>query len=282
MPAQDVQIVCDPNWSTGSIAKDLVQLFPEFSPRIHPWTTYIPFPDDVPLICFVSSTCIHWPFTRRKNALHICCHPHELRMHDLREHSSLFWGGVSQECCDTLCREIPGSDPKLVAASARKKRFKRRPRPGKKIAGFIGYPDIRDTQVTGSIKRPDWFLRVCELHRLTPLFSNHDYTYETMQDYYDRIDYLICPSAAEGGPLGPFEAALCGVPVISTKVGFWGECEMDGYFTDPSDPAINYAIQNAGILAEHQFRQMDRFCMESLAPLWRNALQHIVDASHTS
>ena len=36
---------------------------------------------------------------------------------------------------------------------------------------------------------------------------------------YADIDALICCSEFEGGPLGIFEAAACGVPVLTTKVG---------------------------------------------------------------
>jgi glycosyltransferase involved in cell wall biosynthesis len=38
-------------------------------------------------------------------------------------------------------------------------------------------------------------------------------------DMYSNIDALICCSELEGGPLGIFEAASCGIPVLTRRVG---------------------------------------------------------------
>jgi hypothetical protein len=40
-----------------------------------------------------------------------------------------------------------------------------------------------------------------------------------VHDMYKDIDALICCSELEGGPLGIFEAASCGVPVLTRRVG---------------------------------------------------------------
>jgi hypothetical protein len=42
---------------------------------------------------------------------------------------------------------------------------------------------------------------------------------ETMRDWYNGLDVFLCTSACEGTPSPVFEAAACGVPVISTDVG---------------------------------------------------------------
>jgi len=47
-------------------------------------------------------------------------------------------------------------------------------------------------------------------------------------DFYNRIDCLILPSMAEGCSNVTMEALACGVPVISTKVGYHGENLTDG------------------------------------------------------
>lgn len=40
-----------------------------------------------------------------------------------------------------------------------------------------------------------------------------------MVKWYRNLDLFVCTSTSEGGPLTPFEAASCGVPVLSTDIG---------------------------------------------------------------
>ena len=271
-----IHLICDPEWSTGSIAKDLVMLMPDKNLVIQTWAKYREFPDEDLMIGFTMMTCGRWPSSRKRNAIHICCHPHEFYVPEIQEYfqtrPKLFFAGVSKECAES----IPGAYGHVLPASARASRFERRVRPRKKIAGFIGRPTPQNVQITGPVKRPEWFLEICKRHNLTPYFSNQDFTYGTMQNFYDGIDYLFCTSSSEGGPLGTFEAALCGVPVISTKVGFWGECDMDGYFASPNDPAIERFLDSADQLAEFQFQKMSKVSMESLIPIWRSTIDFVI------
>lgn len=272
-----IRIICDPDWSTGSIAKDLKHLMPHHDIRIHSWREYAVFPKDELMLCFSLTLTSRWDHTRAKNAIHICCHPHEPAEPEVRQMfakgTNLFWGGVSKECRDVLEKSVPGSYAHLLPASARASRFTRKMRPGKRIAGFIGKPYAQNMQITGTIKHPDKFQAICQMYGLTPKFSNQDYTYDNMQEFYDGIDYLFCTSSSEGGPLGPFEAALCGVPVISTKVGFWGECNMGGYFSHLYDQNIVWALTNPTQLANEQYEKMQSVSMEALLPLWESAIQ---------
>lgn len=272
-----IHLICDSNWSTGSIAKDLVACLPDKDLRLHHWGDHREFPDDELLIGFTLTTCARWPNTRGRNAIHVCCGPLELSLPEVRDYIDtrppLFFGGVSQECT----RALPGVYGALLPGSARAGRFERRKRPGRRIAGFIGHPQTQNVQVSGPAKRPEWLLEICARYNLTPKFSNADYTYETMQDFYDGVDYLFCTSTSEGGPLGPFEAALCGVPAISTKVGFWGESDMGGYFSSVDDSAIDVALTNAAELADQQFDKMKLVCAESTANLWRTAIDFVAE-----
>lgn len=272
-----VRIICDPDWSTGSIAKDLIHLLPHHNMEMHSWRDYAHFPDDQALLCFSLTLTSRWEHTRRKNAIHICCHPHEPPLDEfqnvVKSGTNLFMGGVSRECQRVLQAAVPNSFVHYLPATARSTRFHRRARPGRNIAGFIGRPTAQNIQITGGIKHPEVFSEICRTYGLMPKFSNQDYTYATMQEFYDSIDYLICTSSSEGGPLGPFEAALCGVPVLSTKVGLWGESKMEGYFDGLHDPRIAHWLTNSAALAKHQGIQMQSLCMENLVPLWDSAIR---------
>ena len=268
-----IHLICDPNWSTGSIAKDLIALMPHRDMVIHPWQNYSEFPKDDLLICFSLTSAARWPSTRVPNAIHLCCHPHEPALPEFAQHvirgAGEFYAGVSRGCRDTLKEYLPRNYVHLLPASARANRFQRRARPGKRIAGFIGHSQATGIQITGGIKNPQWFSSICQEYNLTPRFTHQNYSYDTMQEFYDGIDYLFCTSSSEGGPLGPFEAALCGVPVISTPVGFWGECNMGGYFT--VNDQIGQHLNNTS-LADEQHAKMQSVCMEALMPVWNAAI----------
>lgn len=64
-----------------------------------------------------------------------------------------------------------------------------------------------------------------------------DEDYETYRSIYTNIDYLLIPSLWEGGPMALLEALACGLPVISSDVGFVKDVIKDGYL-DESDNKI--------------------------------------------
>jgi glycosyltransferase involved in cell wall biosynthesis len=49
-----------------------------------------------------------------------------------------------------------------------------------------------------------------------------------MPEFYKRGSYLICASQSEGGPLPVLEALACGIPVITTDVGWCKYLIKDG------------------------------------------------------
>jgi len=49
-----------------------------------------------------------------------------------------------------------------------------------------------------------------------------------MPKFYSDVDVHICTSLSEGGPYPMFEAASCGIPLISTKVGAISEFIIPG------------------------------------------------------
>ena len=53
-------------------------------------------------------------------------------------------------------------------------------------------------------------------------------TQEEMVAFYQGVDVQICASRTEGGPHPLLEAAACGIPLISTRVGIAPELIKDG------------------------------------------------------
>jgi glycosyltransferase involved in cell wall biosynthesis len=65
------------------------------------------------------------------------------------------------------------------------------------------------------IKGLDMFADICQRGGFEPVFIFG----REGNDLYEGIDALICCSELEGGPLGIFEAASCGLPVLTRRVG---------------------------------------------------------------
>jgi glycosyltransferase involved in cell wall biosynthesis len=61
----------------------------------------------------------------------------------------------------------------------------------------------------------DMFADICQRGGLEPVYIHG----REVHDMYNDIDALICCSELEGGPLGIFEAASCGLPVLTRQVG---------------------------------------------------------------
>lgn len=66
-------------------------------------------------------------------------------------------------------------------------------------------------------------------------------SFHEMPKFYNTLDYYLCTSWHEGTPNPALEAASCGVPVISTRVGNMPELLKNGengFLTDPDEKAL--------------------------------------------
>jgi FkbM family methyltransferase len=86
-----------------------------------------------------------------------------------------------------------------------------------KRAGFIG--NLIDNTSWCSIKRPDMFIEICEKASIEPVFI-HGKDLNLNDKLYEDIDLLVYTSTCEGAGCGILEAGACGIPVITTKVGY--------------------------------------------------------------
>jgi len=80
--------------------------------------------------------------------------------------------------------------------------------------GIIG--TIGTIEEYNRIKGFDMFIDICRRGGFEPVYI---FGRDGKSELYDGIDALICCSQLEGGPLGIFEAASCGVPVLTRRVG---------------------------------------------------------------
>lgn len=109
-----------------------------------------------------------------------------------------------------------------------------------------------------------------------------------MRQWYSSLDAFLTTSVNEGGPLPPFEAAACGVPVLGTDVGMLSDCKefrrsgclMPTYRDAGSAKRTVLAFQEAlGLMLANRARRnrlgaIHRRCVEryyswrALAPAW--------------
>ena len=121
--------------------------------------------------------------------------------------------------------------------------------PTRKI-GWVGRPRIHAGH---DLKRSDWLLTIAESSSfpvefclygcgLGSLFDclkkqgsvasyvqKDQYNYSTLPVFYSLLNCLLITSVSEAGPLPLFEALSCGIPVISTRVGWAPLLIRDGF-----------------------------------------------------
>jgi glycosyltransferase involved in cell wall biosynthesis len=85
------------------------------------------------------------------------------------------------------------------------------------------------------IKGFDMFVDICRRGGFEPVYI---FGRDGKNELYDGIDALICCSQLEGGPLGIFEAASCGIPVLTRRVGNAQYVKGIALF-DTADEALN-------------------------------------------
>ena len=92
----------------------------------------------------------------------------------------------------------------------------------------------------------DW-KEVTELFRKNgaQVSSREDELYETYPDLYSKIDYLLIPSLWEAGPMSAIEALSCGIPIISSNVGWMGvDLKPEYLFSPNSDIELELILNN--------------------------------------
>ena len=92
-----------------------------------------------------------------------------------------------------------------------------------------------------------------------------------MRKYYQGLDYYLCTSWHEGTPNPALEAAACGVPVITTRVGNMPELiehGVNGFFVDPQADAIVAELKNIQRLTPQEYRAMSTKIRDRIVKGW--------------
>lgn len=158
---------------------------------------------------------------------------------------------------------------------------------GQASAPFKGYNEILLPLMKATADKWDWRINLRSFKdALSP---------SEMAAWYRGLDIFVCTSVAEGGPLTAFEAASCGVPVLSTDVGLvseWGQIKADGlvvpaYSDQPS--AMRTVGRMADLLAsplplgkigQHQRASVKaQWSWDVWAPRWYGAIEKSVPKS---
>ena len=104
---------------------------------------------------------------------------------------------------------------------------------GKPVIGWVGNKD-RAAKNFYLIKRLSSYKHLFEMKKVVTRKSNGKVrNQKEMLDFYRKLDFFLVCSKEEGTPNPALEAASCGVPVISTKVGNMREIirpGVNGYF----------------------------------------------------
>lgn len=275
---KSVLLVADVAWSTGSIARDLRCLLPEWDVNFIRWDSY---PRAMERMCvehdavaaFSLMSPLAWPILRNHGVF--CCGPVELEMVRSRGgvHGACF-GAVSRELYHELTRLPNRAGVHYTPASARASRFRSgSPRPIRRL-GWCGVPKSAKHFDGDDAKRFSMFDEIATRTGLEFSVSHKNFSYDTMQEFYDAIDLLVCTSSSEGGPLPVFEAIASGVPVISTDVGLVKEAASIHKFAsvDEAVAMIERLMRDPLAVSAYRQAQQDEFAarwsMERLRPYW--------------
>ena len=98
------------------------------------------------------------------------------------------------------------------------------------------------------------------------------YKENEMIKFYNSIDFLICLSTNEGTPNPALEAASCGVPIISTKVGNMPDLikdDINGFFTNTNiDDIIKLLDKKVFLIKPSKYFELKKNIRNEICENW--------------
>lgn len=102
--------------------------------------------------------------------------------------------------------------------------FTPKPKPDEFVVGFVGRNNDKYSQDQKGIRL---FKLVANVMGLTVKYATNEkdnkFSFNKMPEFYNSVSCIVLPSHSEGHSNAINEAQACGLPVISTKVGYHGE-----------------------------------------------------------
>lgn len=92
-----------------------------------------------------------------------------------------------------------------------------------------------------------------------------------LRELYGRIDVYLCTSWHEGTPNPALEAAACGVPLVTTRVGNMPELVRDGengFFVEPTEESVVARLRSLRTLEEETFMALSRTIRSDVKRDW--------------
>ena len=223
------------SWSLGRIYKDAINvLSDEFEFRFFDWglhednVEYFSSLDSYDIIMGNSAITFMPDTPASTTPDHILkkmipsVHAYDLNINSFNEQVPEYakegplWCGVTPKVVD-MVKDVGGIDCGLMYNFVDTDKFKRTEHSGEILK--IGMVNISYTDLDwNKIKRPEMFIEIAEKAGVEYKFIQ-GYGPECTNEMYADIDLLIVPSTDESFSLPIIEAASCGVPVISTKIG---------------------------------------------------------------
>ena len=100
------------------------------------------------------------------------------------------------------------------------------------FAGITGRGGRQDDWKSRAERINNWFIPICTNARVTGHLidtrGNFRVPREKMPRLYNQLHVFMCTFSSAGGPLTLLEAASCGLPIISTDVGYVREGLIEG------------------------------------------------------
>jgi hypothetical protein len=145
---------------------------------------------------------------------HTCALNHPVLRETVKNTNGPLFGGITQHVIDALHQEYNISCELTPVGVDIEHFFPTRTITSVLRAGIIG-----DLVLSADLKRIGMFTEICSRANIEPVFI-YGKDFDLRHQLYEGIDLFMYTSTMEGAGLGILEAALCGIPVITTKVGY--------------------------------------------------------------
>lgn len=96
-------------------------------------------------------------------------------------------------------------------------------------------------------------------------------SFSAMPDYYRKLDFYLCTSWHEGTPNPVLEAASCGIPPITTRVGNMPELVNDkknGFLVGPELMEITRVIDSLREMTKEEYQLMGKQIRADICDSW--------------